>query len=72
MAIFWSHMLVAEGAVDISAETDLKIYDWAALAPIVQEAGGIFRDQSGELTDETSKVMASNGFLDKQLSELIN
>lgn len=69
---FWSHMLVAEGAVDISAETDLKIYDWAALAPIVQEAGGTFRDQSGELTDQTSKVMASNGFLDKQLSELIS
>lgn len=69
---FWSHMLVAEGAVDISAETHLKIYDWAALAPIVEEAGGIFRDQSGKLTAETSKVMCSNGLLDKQLSELIS
>ena len=27
---FWSHMLVAEGAVDISAETDVKLWDVAA------------------------------------------
>ena len=68
---FWSHMLVAEGVVDISAENDLKIYDWAALAPIVREAGGIFRDQSGELNDETSAVMASNGLLDADLAKLL-
>jgi histidinol-phosphatase len=69
---FWSHMMVAEGAVDISAESHLKIFDWAALVPIVTEAGGMLRDQSGELTDNSSKVMASNGILDQQLSELIN
>ena len=68
---FWSHMLVAEGAVDISAESHLKIYDWAAIAPIVREAGGVFRDQSGNLHDQTSKVMSSNGLLDSQLSELL-
>ena len=68
---FWSHMLVAEGVIDISAENDLKIYDWAALAPIVSEAGGIFRDQSGELNDETSSVMVSNGLLDADLAKLL-
>ena len=68
---FWSHMLVAEGVIDISAENDLKIYDWAALAPIVSEAGGIFRDQSGELTNETSSVMVSNGLLDADLAKLL-
>ena len=69
---FWSHMLVAEGVVDISAETHLKIYDWAALAPIVNEAGGILRDQSGQLNPETSRIMASNGLLDSQLGELLS
>jgi len=69
---FWSHMLVAEGSVDISAESHLKIYDWAALAPIVREAGGVLRDQSGELHDQTSKIMVSNGLLDAQLSELLS
>ncbi len=39
---FWSHMLVAEGAVDIAAEVGLEFYDFAALVPIVEEAGGSF------------------------------
>lgn len=39
---FWSHMLVAEGAVDIAAEVGLSIWDAAALIPIVIEAGGRF------------------------------
>lgn len=37
---FWSHMMVAEGVVDIAAEPVLSIWDVAALVPVVQEAGG--------------------------------
>ena len=37
---FWSHLLVAEGAVDIAAEPLLKIHDVAALVPIIEQAGG--------------------------------
>ena len=37
---FWSHMLVAEGAVDIAAEPDLGPWDIAAIIPIVTESGG--------------------------------
>ena len=39
---FWSHMLVAEGAVDVAAEVGLGIWDVAALVPIVEESGGRF------------------------------
>ncbi len=39
---FWSHMLVAEGAADISAEPEVSLWDLAALQVIVQEAGGRF------------------------------
>ena len=39
---FWSHMLVAEGAVDVAAEPSLAIWDMAALDIIVREAGGRF------------------------------
>lgn len=41
---FWSHMLVAEGAVDIAAEPSLALWDMAAVAIIVKEAGGRFSD----------------------------
>ena len=37
---FWSHLLVAEGAVDVSTEPEVSIWDVAALVVIVEEAGG--------------------------------
>ena len=44
---FWSHMLLAEGAVDISAEPELALHDYAALLPIVSQAGGHFSQFDG-------------------------
>jgi histidinol-phosphatase len=60
---FWSYMLLAEGSVDIVAEHDLKIYDIAALVPIVELAGGKFTALEGPLTAESSSVLATNGKL---------
>lgn len=65
---FWSYMLLAEGAIDVVAEHDLKIYDIAALVPIVEQAGGKFTDLSGELTESSSSVLASNGLLHDDVS----
>ena len=45
---FWSHMLVAEGAVDIAAEPSLALWDMAALDVIVREAGGTFSNLTGD------------------------
>ena len=47
MGDFWSHMLVAEGAVDVAIEPTLAIWDMAALDIIVREAGGVFTNTSG-------------------------
>ena len=60
---FFSYMLLAEGSVDIVAEHDLKLYDIAALVPIVLEAGGNFSDLNGALTETSSSVLATNGAL---------
>ena len=64
---FWSYMLLAEGSLDIVAEHDLKIYDIAALVPIVEQAGGKFTALNGPLTDATSSVLATNGKLHSQI-----
>jgi histidinol-phosphatase len=37
---FWGHVLVARGAADVMIEPELSIWDYAALLPIVEEAGG--------------------------------
>ena len=60
---FLSYMYLAEGSVDIVAEHDLKIYDIAALVPIVELAGGKFTALVGPLTEDSSSVLATNGKL---------
>jgi histidinol-phosphatase len=37
---FWQHVLVAEGALDAAVDAKLALWDYAALEPIVLEAGG--------------------------------
>ena len=68
---FWSYMLMAEGALEIVAEHDLKIYDIAALVPIVEQAGGTFSALNGPLDEASSSVLATNGRLhDLAMTEL--
>jgi histidinol-phosphatase len=69
---FLSHMYVAEGAIDAASEPDLKIYDIAALVPIVQEAGGRFTDLTGELSEHSSTVLASNGLIHEAIRAELN
>lgn len=66
---FWSYMLLAEGSVDIVAEHDLKIYDIAALVPIIEQAGGSISDLQGPLTEQSSSVLATNSLLHSKLQE---
>lgn len=66
---FYSYMLLAEGSVDIVAEHDLKIYDIAALVPIVEEAGGMLTAIDGPLNSETSSVLATNTKLHSAATE---
>jgi histidinol-phosphatase len=68
---FWSHVLVAEGAADVSAEPDVSLWDLAAIQVIVEEAGGRFTDLSGEATPEGGSVVCTNGHLhDEVLAQL--
>ena len=59
----WSYMLLAEGAIDIAAEFDVKPWDIAALVPIVREAGGAVSDADGADRLDTLSVVATNGAL---------
>jgi histidinol-phosphatase len=60
---FWSYLLVAEGAVDLAAEPELALWDMAALAPIVTEAGGRFTGLDGVPGPHQGNAAASNGLL---------
>jgi histidinol-phosphatase len=59
----WSYMLLAEGHLDVAGEFDLQPYDMAALAPIVQEAGGTFTSVDGQPGPWHGSALATNGLL---------
>lgn len=58
---FWGHALVARGAVDVMAEPELAVWDWAALKVIVEEAGGRMTTFEGEEVSHGSSVLTTNG-----------
>ncbi len=58
---FWSHMLVAEGAVDIAGEPELATYDMAALIPVIREAGGMATGFDGSDPIEFGGLVSTNG-----------
>ncbi len=59
----WSYMLLAEGAIDIAGEFDMKPWDIAALVPIVREAGGTATTAEGDDRLDTGSVITTNGVL---------
>jgi len=52
----YNYGLLAAGHLDLVIEDGLKLYDFAALVPIVEGAGGVMRDWQGRPLD-----MSSNG-----------
>ena len=69
---FWSHMLVAEGAVDIAAEPSLALWDMAALDVIVREAGGTFSNLAGEIGPFGGNGISTNTLLHSTVMAALN
>ena len=64
---FWSHVLVAEGAVDASFEPEVSLWDLAPLQVIVEEAGGRFTSLAGEARPDGGSAVCSNGLLHEEV-----
>jgi histidinol-phosphatase len=57
---FWQHVLVAEGALDAGVDTQLAPWDYAAIEPIVTEAGG-------RLADFRGQTISTNGLVHEEV-----
>ena len=65
---FLQYHLLAAGKIDAVVESDVNILDIAALAVIVEAAGGTFTDLQGRpLSLETTSVLAANSHLHSQV-----
>jgi histidinol-phosphatase len=58
---FWAHMLVAEGALDATVDAALAYWDYAAVMPIVEEAGGRVTGRDGAPPVPKQQIVSSNG-----------
>ena len=63
----WWHLLVARGAAEICIEPSLAIWDYAALVPIVEEAGGRITDFAGNPPSHRNSVVTTNARLHDEL-----
>ncbi|MFI5616379.1 histidinol-phosphatase [Streptomyces sp. NPDC051567] len=68
---FWPYMMVAEGSLDLCAEPELNLWDMAALAVVVEEAGGRFTGLDGVDGVDGGNAAASNGLLHARMLELL-
>ncbi len=69
---FYHYHLLASGRLEAVIESDVNIFDVAALAVIVREAGGTVSTLAGApLTLESTDILASNGALHETLLGLL-
>jgi histidinol-phosphatase len=69
---FWSYCLVAEGAVDIAVEPEVKLWDLAPLDILVREAGGAFSSLDGSPGPHGGSAVATNGLLHEAVLNRLN
>jgi len=68
---FWGYHLLAQGKADIMVEANTRIWDIAALAVIVREAGGIVTDATGQaLSLQSNSAIAANPQLHPQVVKI--
>ena len=68
---YYGYCLVGRGQAEIYAELDLKIWDWAPMKILLEEAGGRLTDFAGRPPGADGTVLASNGRLHDEAVRLL-
>ena len=55
-----SYCLLSEGKIDAVIESDLKIYDVAAIVPIVENAGGLITTWNNKNPEKGGNIIATS------------
>lgn len=69
---FWQHCLVAEGALDVSCDRVLMVWDYSAVQLIVEEAGGRCTTFEGAAPHPGGSFVATNGRLHEDVVSLLS
>jgi histidinol-phosphatase len=68
---FYGFVMVAQGSGEIMVEHGVHAWDIAAIAPIIEEAGGKLTAWDGKLDIEKPDVLATNGLLHETALKII-
>jgi histidinol-phosphatase len=68
---FWMHLLVAGGMAEVAFERDVNVWDVAALACIVAEAGGRMTTFDGGSPLGAGDILTTNGLLHQRMQALL-
>lgn len=68
----YGYVLVATGRAEIMLDPVMKLWDCAALLPIMEEAGGTFTDWRGVKTAYGGNSIATNGLLFDEVMGLVS
>ncbi|MFT5506114.1 MAG: inositol-phosphate phosphatase/L-galactose 1-phosphate phosphatase/histidinol-phosphatase [Gammaproteobacteria bacterium] len=71
----YNYALLASGHIDLVVESDLQLYDFSALVPVIEGAGGVITDWQGQPLTMQSKgdvVASASKALHSQAVELLS
>lgn len=68
---FWQHCLVAEGSLDVACDPVMKLWDFAPVQLIVEEAGGRCTTFEGGRSAVDASFVATNGVLHDEVVALL-
>jgi len=69
---FWQHCLVAEGALELACDSVMKLWDYAPVQLLVEEAGGRCTTYDGEKPAVDASFLSSNGVLHGEAVEFLS
>jgi fructose-1,6-bisphosphatase/inositol monophosphatase family enzyme len=70
----YAYGLLASGHVDLVVENSLKLYDFAALVPVIKGAGGLITDWQGhelDMQSDGSVLAAGDGAIHRAAREVL-
>ncbi|CAN5165426.1 histidinol-phosphatase [soil metagenome] len=54
----YAYAMLALGRIDLVAESGLKVWDWSALIPVIEAAGGEVTNWRGDAVDGSGQILA--------------
>jgi histidinol-phosphatase len=69
---WYGHVLVAQGSGEVIVDHGLKVWDLAAIMPIVEEAGGRMTDWEGQRRCDRPDVVVSNGRVHESVQRVLS